>query len=509
MSKDKTIPNPTPRWVNDDQPLEVNAEQNLSMLLRHLGEPTDLVVRRIPGDGDQNFVILCYLESLVDDRAMGSLVIDPLFGLGFSGQAFSYEQIKRRLNVGHLEEYPRLHAVIDSFLAGQVILFVDGADQAMALSIPGFVKRAVEEPITEKAIRGPREGLTEVLNDNLGMVRRWLKDPNLRAESLTIGERTKTNIALMYLQDVANPDIVQEARKRLEAINIDGIVDSGYITHIIADNRLTVFPLVQETERPDKVTAALLEGRVAILVDKTPFALLVPVTSNEFYQTPQDFYYNYWVGTFLRFLRGIGTFISVTLPGLYVTIVSVNHTLVPGGLVQVLASARTQMPFPAVIETIGSLIVFEIFREAVVRVPGNVSTILGIAGGVLLGQMGVSSGLVAGSTVIIVIISTLSSFCTANTSKEQAWRIIRYFLLIGSGFFGLFGLTLAGVLVLAHMASLKSFGISYLAPWAPPLPVDIIEAYFVNPWWLNYRRPPTYRPQQEDRLGTTKSEDKD
>ena len=508
MSKGKDTPNPTPSIDVQNRALSVDVETNLTDILDILGKPIDLVIRRIAGN-EKTLALILYLESLVDDQALGTLLVEPLIGVAGNGDLFDYQRIKGVLAVGNMAEYRNLRSTVKSLLAGQAVLLVNGVEIALALSIPGFVKRPVEEPVTEKAIRGPREGFTEVLKDNLGMVRRWVKDPNLRVERITLGERTKTDIAVLFLVDVANPDIVREARKRLEAINIDAVLDSGYISQIITDNRFTVFPLVQETERPDKISSALLEGRVAILVDKTPFALIVPVTSNEFYQTPQDFYYNYWVGTFLRFLRGIGTFISVTLPGLYVTIVSVNQTLVPGGLVQVLASARNQMPFPAVIETPLSFLIFEIFREAVIRVPGNVSLILGIAGGVLLGNMAVNSGLIAGSTVIIVIISTLASFSTANTSKEQAWRIVRYFLLIGAGFFGLFGLTLAGVLVLAHMASLKSFGISYLAPWAPPLPVDIIDAYFVNPWWLGYRRPPTYRPQQEDRLGKTKTEDKD
>jgi hypothetical protein len=176
-------------------------------------------------------------------------------------------------------------------------------------------------------------------------------------------------------------------------------------------------------------------------------------------------------------------------------------------LIQILASGRTQVPVPVIFEVLLVFIIFEIFREAVIRIPSSVNMILGIAGGVLIGLLATQSGLVAGPTIIIVIISSLSSFTTANTSKEQAWRLVRYFLLLAGAGFGVLGLTLAGVMVLTHMASLKSFGVSYLGPWAPPLALDMIDAYFRIPWWLSYRRPSVYRPQQEDRLGDSGEED--
>lgn len=303
--------------------------------------------------------------------------------------------------------------------------------------------------------------------------------------------------------------MVREVRMRLDKIQIDGIVDSGYIAELIADYRFTVFPLVQDTERSDKAVAAILEGRVVVLVDRTPFALLVPVTSNEFYQTPEEFYINYWVGTFIRFLRAIGTFISVTLPAAYIAIFGVNPALLPSSLINVLSSGRANIPYPLLFETLLAFLVFEIFREAIVRVPGNVNLVLGIAGGLLVGIVALFSGLIAGGTIIVVIISTLATFSTASVNKEQAWRLVRYFLFLSSAAFGILGLVLSGLIVLGHMASLKSFGISYLAPWGPPLPVDMVDAYFRLPWWRSDRRPPTYRPQQEDRLGTLEGEDED
>ncbi|HYH04420.1 MAG TPA: spore germination protein, partial [Bacillota bacterium] len=454
--------------------------------------------------GNPPSVALIYLNSLVDANQLSKAIIGPL-NQWFEQPKISLplDEIEKAINVAETEKYQDLHTIIEKLLSGMAVLLVDQSPTALGFYLPGFPRRQVTEPPTERVVRGSREGFTDVLTDNLGMVRRWIKDPNLRIESMLIGERTKTTVALLYLNDVANPDLVREVKKRLAPISIDAIIDSGYLSELITDHRLTVFPLVQETERPDKVAAGILEGRVAIIVDKSPFALIVPVTSNEFYQTPEDFYLNYWVGTFIRFIRGIGTFISVTLPGFYVAAVSVNPTILPASFIHILSAGRTQVPVPVVIETYLSLFAFEIFRESIIRVPKNISLILGIAGGVLMGLVAMNSGLVGGATIIVVIFTTLATFTTASVAKEQAWRITRYLLLLASGAFGITGLTLAGVTVIAHLASLTSFGVSYLAPWSPPLPIDIVDAYFRTPWWASYRRPPTYRPQQEDRLGKT------
>ncbi|PKM80022.1 MAG: hypothetical protein CVU89_15655 [Firmicutes bacterium HGW-Firmicutes-14] len=256
-----------------------------------------------------------------------------------------------------------------------------------------------------------------------------------------------------------------------------------------------------------RVKKGLFVDSVISNSNKGIIALVVPATSNEFYQTPEDFSFNYWIGTFLRLVRFIGTATSIFLPGLYIAVITVNPELLPPFLVQVIASGRTQMPFPAVIEVFVTLLIFEIFREASVRLPANINVILGIGGGIVLGQAAIQAGLVGGVTVVVVIFTALASFSTANPSKEQAWRLARYFLYFASGAFGILGLASAGLIILAHMAGLKSFGISYLAPWAPPLTIDAVDAFGRLPWWASYRRPPTYRPQQEDRLGTTEGED--
>jgi hypothetical protein len=493
--------------ISEHKPITGIIEDVLENIITYSGNPSDLIIHRFTG-GDNLLMAIIYLESLADSSLIGFQIIEPVNKyIREQSKPLKSDTVELLISTSVISKISDLHNIMESLLAGQTIIILPNEDQVLGAKLPGYPHRPLEESISEKTVRGNREGLTEDLTDNLSLIRRWIKDPNLRVESKIIGERTKTKVAILYLSDVANPDTVKEVNKRLEKISVDGIIDSGYISEMITDKRLTFFPLVQETERPDKVVAALLEGRIAIIVDKSPFTLIVPTTSNEFYQTPEDFYFNYFIGTFLRIIRFIGTSMAVTLPALYITLISVNPELMPSFMVQVIASGRTQVPFPAILEVFLTLLVFEIFREASVRLPANMNLIIGIGGGIVLGQAAINAGIIAGSTIVIVIFTSLASFSTANPSKEQAWRLARYFLYFASAAFGILGLSIAGLIVLAHMAGLKSFGVSYLAPWAPPLPVDMGDSFSRIPIWASYRRPPTYRPQQDDRLGNMKDKE--
>ena len=490
------------------QEIKKSADENLQIILKSIGNPDDLYSHRI-GDGSKTFALVVYLETLVDSNLLGQHVIEPVnkFIRGNTG-ALTENGLRLILSAAKLVEINYMNNAVDRLLAGYALILIDNASVIFTVSLPGFARRAIEEAPTEKVIKGPREGFTETIADNIGLIRRYIKDPNLRLEKKLIGERTKTEVAVIYLNDVANPDIVKEVHKRLEQIEIDGILESGYIAELISDQRLTPFPLVQETEKPDRVVGAILEGRVAVLVDRSSFNIVVPVTSNEFYQTSEDFYFNWITATSLRLIRAIGTIFAVTLPGLYIAVVSVNPELMPPSLVQLEASIRAQVPFPAVLEMIITFFAFEVLREASVRFPSNLNMILGVGGGIVMGLASITAGLVSGITVALVVFCILSSFTTSNPAKEQAWRWVRYFLFLAGASFGLMGVIAAGVMVLAHMAGLKSFGVSYLAPWAPPMLVDIADAPVRLPWWLSYRRPPTYRPQQEDRLDMNEREER-
>lgn len=395
-----------------------------------------------------------------------------------------------------------------AILAGWSILLSKDFDFALGFFIPNWSIRQLKEPDSERMIRGPREGFTEDLQENIVLIRRWIKDPNLRIDGMTIGLRTKTQVVIMYLEDLASNQLVTEVRRRLEAIEIDGVLESGYLEELIADERLTIFPLIQSTERSDKVSAALLEGRAAILVDKSPFALIVPVTVNELYQTPEDYYLGYWLGTLLRGIRLLGNNLAVALPGLYIALVGVNQELLPTRLLLTVASLRTGVPFPIVMEVLLTSFSVEIFNEAGLRLPGPLGGSIGVVVGVILGIAAVQAGFVSSPTLVVAVASTIALYSGPNFSVSIAWRILKYYLIIGAAFFGIYGLVIFGVLILAHTATLQSFGTSYLAPWAPLQPDSLADGPVRKPLWLRKKRPTTYRTNEHIRQGTTKQEEK-
>ncbi len=291
---------------------------------------------------------------------------------------FNTNQVTSTLSAPKTIEINDLHRAVERLLAGYALVLFNNTATIFAVSLPGFARRAIAEAPTEKVVKGPREGFTETLADNIVLVRRYIKDPNLRLEKKLIRERTKTEVAVIYLNDVANPDIVSEVHKHLEQIKIDAVLESGYIAELISDRRITLFPLVQEMERPNRLVGGILEGRVVILIDRSCFNIVVPVTSNEFYQISEDFYFNWITATGLRLIRAIGTILAVTLPGLFISVISVNPELIPPSLIQLESSVRAQVPFPAVLEMIITFFAFEILRKASVRFPANLNIVLGV-----------------------------------------------------------------------------------------------------------------------------------
>lgn len=377
----------------------------------------------------------------------------------------------------------------------------------LAVEAQGWLKRGPQESETERVIRGPREGFTETLEDNIGLVRRWIRDPNLKVEELCVGRRTKTRLVFLYLQDVAHPRVVKEVRRRVAALDLDGVLESGYLQQLITDRRASIFPLIQATERSDRIAAGLLEGRVAILVDKSATALLVPVTINELYQTPEDYYLSFWLGSFLRLIRLLGNNLAVALPGLYIAVTGFHPELLPTKLALVIAGTRIRVPVPLVTELFIWEIAVEVFREAGLRLPGAVGQTLGVVVGVVLGLTAVQAGFVSPATLVVVTITAIASFTGPNYEVGVTWRLLKYLLTAAAALLGLYGLTIAGLLVLVHAADLKSFGVSYLAPWAPLQWEELGDAPVRKPFWARWHRPETYRPRNKLRSGGTKRED--
>lgn len=471
----------------------VSLEDTLLNIQNFLHNPADLIRIELPNQA----ATILYFDGLVDQAQLLEAA------KSFTSESFNIDNSPWQRETRDLKE------VLEDLAHGYVLLIQKFKKQLniYSLALPGWQQRPIVEPFSEPVIRGPREGFVESISANTAMIRRWINDPGLQVDQLTVGDRTKTKVRLLYLAEVANPELVGEVKRRISAIRIDGILESGYLEELISDNRLTLFPLIQSTERSDKVAAAVLEGRVAVLVDKSPFALIVPTTVNELYQSPEDYYFGFYLGSFLRLIRLLGNNLAVALPGLYIALASFNPELLPTSFAFSIAQSRRGIPYPIFIEVLFLEIMVEIFREAGLRLPKNVNQTLGVVAGVGLAFAAVQTKLVSGATLAVVSITAIASFSAPSFSVGVSWRMLKFILILGASLFGIVGLTLAGIFILAHAATLTSFGTSYLAPWAPLQWYELRDSVFRVPLWLRFRRPGYYHPVNRSRMGKTREDE--
>ncbi|CEP67586.1 Bacillus/Clostridium Ger spore germination protein [Moorella glycerini] len=380
-------------------------------------------------------------------------------------------------------------AVVKHVLDGDTVLLLDGYNKGLALSTRSWEHRTIDEPITESVVRGPRESFIESLRTNTALLRRRLKTPSLKMELVCLGRYTMTNVVITYIEDLADPAVVREVRQRLERIQIDGILESAYIEELIEDNPTSPFPQIDHTERPDKVVAALLEGRVGILVDNTPFALIVPTLFVQFIQSSEDYYERYYLSSFLRLARFVALNIALLLPAAYVAVSTFHQEMLPTNLLVKLASQREGIPFPAVVEAIMLELTFELLREAGVRLPRPVGQALSIVGALVIGEAAVSAGLVSPSMVIVVALTGISSFAIPSFAMAITLRLLRFVMLILAGTLGFYGIMLGLLAILVHLNTLRSFGVPYLAPVTPWNFSDFKDVLVRVPRWAMNSRP--------------------
>ncbi|MDS1030286.1 spore germination protein [Bacillota bacterium LX-D] len=391
---------------------------------------------------------------------------------------------ERGMTAGEVKENRQIGELIHGILSGDAILFVDGIDQALIISARGWASRGIGEPETESLVRGPREGFTETIRFNTALLRRRLKNPDLKMEAMRIGARAQSDLVVAYIEGIVNQKVLQETKKRLNSIEIDGALESGYIEQLIEDNFLSPFPQVQYTERSDKVMAALLEGRVAILLDGTPFVLMVPATFPQFFQSPEDYYERWIIGSFTRSLRIVGAYIAAFAPAIFIATITYHPGLIPAKLMLAIAAAKEGVPFPAIVQAIIMELAFELFREAGARLPKPVGQTVGIVGGIIVGDAAVSANLASPIMLIVVALTAVASFTIPSYNLVIGIRLIRFPLMIAAAVLGFYGVMLGFIILQIHLASIKTFGVDYLSPAIP---------YQVRDWKDLFIRAPLHK----------------
>lgn len=480
-------------------------QENIKYLQQSLQYSPDIVIKpfRIGSNGTQGALV--YASGLASQKIIDNLVSRFMLYEGKDLLRKEQRDIAQRgllewikqfiIHVGDLRQIVEPKQVIMELLTGNTLILVDGFDIALLVNSIESKERAIEEPSSQTVIRGPREGFTESIRTNTTLIRKRLRDPRLVCDHMKIGSITNTEVAIMYLKGIAKDEVVKELYRRLKCIHTEGIFESGNIEEFIQDTTLTPFPTVSNSERPDTVAAGILEGRVAVLVNGTPFVLLVPALFIQFFQSAEDYYQRADVAFFLRLLRYISLFIALLFPALYIAVTTFHQEMLPTPLLISLAAQREGVPFPAFVEAMLMEFIFEVLREAGVRMPRTVGQAVSIVGALVIGQAAVEAGIVSAAMVIVVSVTAITSFVFPSFNMSISIRLLRFLFMFLGASFGFFGITVGLIALVLHLCSLYSFGVPYMKPFGPFTLADQRDTILRMPPWVETRLPKFMRPK--------------
>lgn len=481
--------------------LSYNLEENISGLEARFSEFADVVKRKLQlAGGTQAYI--SYMDNLSSRDEIELHLVRPLKMSQHQAWSNAYEGITQTLTTIDFSESTELEDCMNAVLSGDTILLIDGYSKALIVSTKGWPGRGVQSAENEVVVQGSKEAFTETLRTNTVLVRRRIRDTNLKLRQSVVGRRSRTDIALMYMEDIARKDILEELEKRIELIDIDAIFDVGYLEQLLEDDWWSPFPQFQTTERPDKAAASILEGRIAIFVDNSPLVLILPATLNTMMQAAEDYYQSWQAMSMARLLRFAAGFTALSLPALYIAISVYHPSMLPTLLINKLAQARKDVPFPAALEIVLMDFAFELLREAGIRLPGAIGATVGIVGGLIIGQAAVEAGLVSPIVVIVVAITGLCTFVIPSFQLVNGFRVMKYLLIFFASLLGMFGFWIGMLVILIHLASLKSFGIPYMFPFVSSSASsysDLKDSIFRAPLFTLRSRPIFSNPNQKTR----------
>lgn len=386
-----------------------------------------------------------------------------------------------------VEKSNSFEKIISAVNLGDCALFVDTLDICFICDVKGYEKRNIDSPKNEIVIRGPHEAFVENLRTNTSMLRRIVNNENLIIEDACVGTISKTKCAICYLKDVANNDLIEEVKHRINNLSLDYIVSSGQLEDLIKENSKSSLPEAISTERPDTAATSVLDGKVVIIVNGTPIVLIVPCTFFDLLSSPEDRNINFTFANLLKIIRFIASIISVLLPGIYIAITNFHEELIPTELLFSIISSRQAVPLSIELEIILMEIAFELIHEAGIRVPAPIGSTMGIVGALVLGDAAVSANIVSPISIIIVAITGLSSFVIPNFSLEFHFRILRFVFIFLGSILGFLGIAIGIFIYFAILSNYSSFGVSYLSPYVPVTPI-YDSGYFLNPIWKREKR---------------------
>lgn len=477
---------------NNSAGLQKSLEDNIKIFRGIFKNDETIVFRYFENQSNKSIKCsLFFCDGMTDKKLVSDGIIKPIL---LCNPKEIIPEIKiidfleyKIISAGNIIRTANIDEIVSSVFYGNTALIVDGSDEALVISTTNFEKRAVSEPESEKVVKGPREGFVEPLLTNISLIKRKIKNPSLKFKFRDLGVKTKTKICICYIEGIVSEKILQEVHYRLDKIQIDGVLDSGYIEEFIKDSPLSPFHTTGSTERPDVVAGKLLEGRIAIICDGSPFVITIPYLFLEYFQTNEDYYREFIFASFNRLLRMFGFMLTISIPAVYIAISTFHQEVLQTPLLLSISAAREEVPFPTVVEALLMVFVFEVLREAGIRLPTPIGQAISIVGALVLGEAAVTARFISAPMVIVIALTGITSFLIPKIVGPAI--IMRLIFIILSSVLGLYGYIFGLIGLFIHLMSVRSFGIPYMMGEGTLNKIDIQDTAVRAPWWMMKYRP--------------------
>ncbi|EKO1913679.1 spore germination protein [Clostridium botulinum] len=468
----------------------MNLKENLDLINDRIGKNNIVVTKSLLiGNEEQLEGAIIYINGLASKDIIDRDVLHPLMlhikeNLKDKPNIMEYIS-KKYITMSNTKIEKDINNILSSLKRGQTALLLENSDEAIIIDTSSGDYRSISEPTNESSIRGSREGFIEKLETNTSIIKRRIRDENLVIENMVLGRRTQRDLAIIYIDNIVDKNVLQELKYKLSSIDVDSVSLMGYIQQYIENDTYSIFPQSRTTERPDIVEGNLMEGRIAVMLEGTPMVLLTPSIFIEFFQAIEDYTQRTIVSSFTRILRALSVIIVITFPSIYLTLIKFNAELIPIKFVNTIIQSRSNIPLTPFMEILSMEIIVEFLREGGLRLPPKVNQTLSVVGGIIIGQAAIKAGIVSSSTLLIIGISIIAAFLTPNYDMSLAVRFIRFPMLILSNYLGLLGLTAGFFFLLVHICSLESLGVPYFSFHNE----EYKDIFIRSPLWTMNKRP--------------------
>lgn len=437
----------------------MTSKEQIKIIKDNLGNSSDIVTR------DINNISYIYLESVSSDDKISNFLLKSITKIKSIDKLFNL--LKDNIYNSHIEIENDINESYYYLASGYTCLFINNEKRFIAIETKIKLDRGVAESSSEPLIRGPKDSFTENNAINLGLIRKRIKDPKLRIDEIKLGRRTNSKTSIIYIDDIVNKDSVKKVKDALSKIDIDGILDTGYLRDFLEKNQKSLFPKIISTERPDLSCQSLLNGKIVIMVENSPYVIIVPAILPDFFKTSEDYYQSSVSSSFSRILKWIAFIITISAPAIYIACMTFNQEMIPDQLLISLATQRSQVPFPTFMEVVIFVIFFEILREADIKSPNASGASMSIVGALILGDAAVTAGIVSPFVIIVVAITSVCELVFTDMDFINAIRQWRLLFIISTVFTGLIGIVVISLILVIELASLETLDVPYLSPYSP------------------------------------------